>query len=304
VNALASGKRPVEGVRAAIVAECVAALDRLSSRPPSATDIHDTRKGLKKARAWLRLLRCGISARAFRTHNHALRDAARPLSEARDAQVLLETLDAILKRYRQPRGNRRFGRFARALREDRRAIRKQLVSSRTKLAASRRLLRDAKAALSRVRIASDDWNVIGASFAKVYAAARHGMHVARADPSPECLHEWRKRTKNFLYQLEMLEPLWPGVIEEWADQAHQLADYLGDDHDLAVLREAAKEKGGAFDDPAHLDALLALIDRRRKQLQDKAFLLGARLYEPRVERLRARFEKYWRLWLENERPDP
>ena len=78
----------------------------------------------------------------------------------------------------------------------------------------------------------------------------------------------------------MLEPLWPGVVGEWADQAHHLADYLGDDHDLWVLREAARKKRDAFHVPADLDALVALIDRRRKQLQDKAWLLGARLYEP------------------------
>ena len=96
----------------------------------------------------------------------------------------------------------------------------------------------------------------------------------------------------------MLEPLWPGVVGEWADQAHQLADYLGDDHDLWVLREAARKKSNDFPVPADLDVLRALIDRRRTQLQDKAWLLGARLYEPKPQRLHARLGKYWRLWNE------
>ena len=56
-------------------------------------------------------------------------------------------------------------------------------------------------------------------------------------------------------------------------------------------------------DSADLDALLALIDRRRRQLQDKARLLGARLYQPKPKRLHARMGKYWRLWDQAGRPD-
>ena len=79
-----------------------------------------------------------------------------------------------------------------------------------------------------------------------------------------------------------------------------LACYLGDDHDLWVLRETSKAKSA---DSADLDALLALIDRRRRQLQDKARLLGARLYEPKPRRFRARVGKCWRLWDQAGRPD-
>jgi len=237
----------------AIVEKCDEALDNVSGRAVSPEDIHTARKGLKKARAWLRLLRTGTDRDAYREQNHALRDAARPLSEGRDAQVLIETLHELLERYHEPARDRRFGRFERALRKDRRG--------------------------------------------------RKSLRTVHDDPSPESLHEWRKDTKNLWHQLQMLEPLWPGVIEEWADQAHQLADYLGDDHDLWVLREASKAKSGEFADAADLDALLALIDRRRSQLQDKARLLGARLYEPKPRRLRARIGKYWRLWGQAGRPD-
>ena len=58
----------------------------------------------------------------------------------------------------------------------------------------------------------------------------------------------------------------------------------------------ARKKSADFPVPADLDALLALIDRRRKQLQDKAWLLGARLYEPKPQRLHEQLGKYWQLW--------
>jgi CHAD domain-containing protein len=303
VSHLSSKKGPIGGVQKAIVGKCDEALDNLSGRTVSPEEIHTARKALKKARAWLRLLEPGIGGRAFREQNHALRDAARPLSEGRDAQVLIETLHNLLKRYHEPAAGRRVGRFERALQKDRRATQHRLTSSRAGVATTRRLLRRSKAALTRLPIKGQDWDVIGAGFEKVYARGHKNLRAACDDPTPESLHEWRKDAKNLWHELQMLEPLWPGVIEEWADQAHQLADYLGDDHDLWVLREASKAKSDDFADAADLDALLALIDRRRRQLQDKARLLGARLYEPKPRRLRARTGKYWRLWDQAGRPD-
>ena len=247
----------------------------------------------------------GDQPRAFRDHNHSLRDAARPLSEGRDAEVLIDTLHKLLKRYREPARDRRFGRFERALQKDRRVLQHRLMSSRTGIAASRRLLRRSRTALTRLRVQGMSWDVIGASFKRVYVRGRKNLRSARDNPAPESLHEWRKDTKNLWHHFQMLEPLWPGVVGEWADQAHQLADYLGDDHDLWVLREAASKKSSDFPVPADLDALLALIDRRRAQLQDKAWLLGARLYEPKPQRLLERLGKYWRLWNEAcSPPDP
>jgi CHAD domain-containing protein len=303
VSNLSAPKRATDDIRAAIVSKCDAALQSLSGRAVSAEDIHAARKALKKGRAWLRLLRAGISTRAFREHNHSLRDAARPLSEGRDAEVLIETLHKLLKRYHEPAQDRRFGGLESALQQERRVVHHRLMKSRTGIAASRRLLRRSKKALTRLRVQRQGWHVIGASFERVYRRGRENLRAARDNPAPELLHEWRKDTKNLWHQLQMLEPLWPGVVEEWADQAHQLADYLGDDHDLWVLREAAAKASADFPAPADLDALLALIDRRRAQLQNKAWLLGARLYEPKPRRLHARLGKYWRLWDEARHAD-
>src|SRR5262245_39422591 len=64
--------------------------------------VHQGRKLIKKARATLRLLRDSIPEPVFRRENHALRDIARPLSAARDASVLLDTLDRLERLYGQP----------------------------------------------------------------------------------------------------------------------------------------------------------------------------------------------------------
>src|SRR5205085_5914300 len=56
------------------------------------TPVHQTRKYLKRARAALRLVRKEIGRSLFRQQDHRLRDAARLISDVRDAEVRLETV--------------------------------------------------------------------------------------------------------------------------------------------------------------------------------------------------------------------
>ena len=79
------------------------------------------------------------------------------------------------------------------------------------------------------------------------------------------------------------------------DQAHKLADYLGDEHDLTVLRETALARHDCFSDEQTLPALLALIDRCQDALREKAIYLGLRLYEEKPKAFAARFGQYWKI---------
>ena len=87
---------------------------------------------------------------------------------------------------------------------------------------------------------------------EVYATGRESLRAARQTPTSERLHEWRKDTKYLWYDLQILEPLWPGVMTEWAAQAHRLSEYLGDDHDLAVLGNKQRQNRRHFVTPAIL----------------------------------------------------
>jgi hypothetical protein len=79
-----------------------------------------------------------------------------------------------------------------------------------------------------------------------------------------------------------------------AKQAHRLSDLLGDDHDLAVLREHVATTAFPAEDEATRTALLSLIDRRRASLQREALKLGARVYDRRPKRFARSVERDWR----------
>jgi CHAD domain-containing protein len=267
---------------------------------PNQTDdgsIHAARKDLKRARATLRLLRGALGKATYKKENVALRDAARPLSEARDGRVLLDALDSLLKHYGAPAANLPLDGFRRALSRRRAQVRKRVLGKRGPL-------RHVGNTLRKVLSRSDDWDVgrrgwsvLGPGLKRTYKKGREAFSRARARPTNESLHEWRKQTKYFWHQLQLFEPLGPGSqVAEAADLAHKVEDFLGDDHDLAILSERAEEAHDAFRDAAGRKALLTLIERRRAGLQQKALQLGLRLYEEPPADFTARIEKCWREW--------
>jgi CHAD domain-containing protein len=108
------------------------------------------------------------------------------------------------------------------------------------------------------------------------------MKAAVRGASDENLHEWRKRTKELRYQLELLSPLWPAAMKRRARRAKKLSDVLGDDHDLAVFRDLLRAELSASIPVDVVRKIHVLIELRRKELQTLAASIGGELLaEPR-----------------------
>jgi CHAD domain-containing protein len=270
------------------------AIEALASGAPSDESVHDARKELKRARATLRLLRDAIGDRAYRRENEALRDAARPLSVIRDSKVLLDTLNRLAERFRATEDLPPTEELRSVLRRQRAATRRAAFEGPRPFSAPRAALQEVVSRAERWRTGSGGWKVLGAGLRRVYGKGRKALVAAQADRTSAKLHEWRKQTKYLWHQLQLLEPLWPGMIGELADQTHRLADYLGDDHDLSVLRQKVIEIGGV--DQSERRALIRMIDVYRTELRDKAMVLGRRLFEETPADFAARFGRYWRDW--------
>jgi hypothetical protein len=89
------------------------------------------------------------------------------------------------------------------------------------------------------------------------------------------------------YHVRVLKPMWPELLGGLADELERLADYLSDNHDLAILRQALKN---------FPHALVGMIDQRRSQLQVEAQHLGARIYVEKPNDFARRFHRYWETW--------
>jgi CHAD domain-containing protein len=129
---------------------------------------------------------------------------------------------------------------------------------------------------------------------RIYGRGREAMRRARADPTDENLHQWRKRVKDLWHAEQIMRFASPKKMKKLAKRTHALSDVLGDDHDLAELRLSIERHGDRFDDHMAQDAQLAVIERRRTQLQRRAFGSGQKLHRRKPKRFVKGIERGWR----------
>lgn len=251
--------------------------------------IHDTRVTFKKLRALLRLTRVKHNVETFSHEDACFRDAGRCLSPVRDTTAMIEALDKLTERYSDQLEPDAFAELRKPFIRTRR---KQQAEKHKALAEAVRILESARSRVADWPIDDDGFSALHGGLRRVYKKGRANMEKVQADPTVEHLHEWRKRVKDLWYQVRLLTPLWPAMLKDLADEFGKLADYLSDDHDLAILRQALLQQPS--DERTQLEALMALIDQQRGELEVEAMRLGERLYVDRPNAFVRRFEVYWR----------
>ncbi len=263
------------------------ALDVLDARA-----IHETRKALKRLRALVGLLREDLGEPRFKREHAILRDAAGRLASARDAEVMVETLDALLQRH--PRKLAR----QRSLIE----LRKLLVAERA--AAAQRTLDDqaTRAEVLRelrgLRERARCWglpdrpgiSMVEHDLRRVYRQGRERKRLlARGKGGARELHEWRKRVKDLRYAAEILG------LRPLARRAEKLGDSLGEEHDLVVFAAQLPPPGQApFKGKRGRrarKALLGKIAQRRRRLRKRALHEGERLYRRKPKKFTRRVRR-------------
>jgi CHAD domain-containing protein len=288
--------RADEPVRSAIARCATEQLDGAVSELTEAADtdpaeaIHDARKAIKKARSLLRLAR-GAMPRDRRQHeNAALREVARSLSSARDADVMIASIDELSERFAGQLPSIAFGRIRAHLEARRSAARGQEDSQTT----GRRAAHELGAVRARVadwQLGTGGWQALESGLARSYTRGRNAFIGARLSGDTEALHAWRKRVKDLWYHERLLAPTCGPTVRGHAKDLDRLADLLGDDHDLALLgHELAEDEVPAAVD---IDAVRGLIGRRRAELQTEAARLGERVYAEKPKAFVRRMRRSW-----------
>jgi hypothetical protein len=267
------GERLADGMRRMALGQADLAIGLLERTANGVVDeraVHETRKALKRLRALLRLLRCELGEETLARETAALRDLAARLAGARDAEVRLATLQALIDCYPRRLGRRRgveklLGRLAA---EHERISRQTLAEPAVRL--------EVLAGLRAFRARASGWQLperhgtrlIEPGLERIYRQGRRRYRrVARGrGDRVATMHEWRKRVKDLRYAAEMLQWQEPsgeggdgrrkgmrkgkgkgkgkgkrkpgadaGELRRLARRADELGELLGDDHDLAML---------------------------------------------------------------------
>ncbi len=248
-----------------------------SARRISGKRVHDGRKAIKTARALLRLTRCGIDPAAYALENGALRDAGRLLSPLRDTRSLADALTRLSERH--PRHL-----VSTVVETMRVVLRTKAVRARREFARNRgrdqylQILQGCKRRVAHLSRSGDDAKTIAQSLARIYRAGRRAMPAARANPTSEALHEWRKQVKYLIGALERIQAAEGTGLKRTINRLRRLGEWLGDDHDLAMLAiECAAISPTILADERAAN-VAALIRRRRAALQVRSFELAREVY--------------------------
>ena len=279
-----------------IVAEQIdAAIDEVDDPDlDSHQTIHQVRKRCKKIRGVLRLVRPPMED-TYQRENAWFRDAARDLSALRDREAMIETYDLLLDSYAEQVARKDFAPIRRKL-----VRRRQQASDegelQQRLAGFRARMVTARERLKTWPVPKGGFKAVCPGLLKTYRRGRKAMEKVYLDPTTPGFHDWRKRAKYHRYHARLLRDLWPELMNPWRDSFEALSDLLGNDHDLAVLREELLAGSGAFGDRDRVQALVGLLDRHRGRLQEQARWLGERCYAEPPKRFRARLKTYWQAW--------
>jgi hypothetical protein len=273
-----------KGLKRVVGKELRSAIDALDDTEPSDEAIHEARKSIKKVRAALQLVGSEVeTADALK----GLRRASRLLSPVRDAKALVESAEAL------------FDEDSHAVPPATRAdVTHKLEREKTRLtqaAASDQAFTKARRSLRRVRrsMKSWKWQRVGASdlipeIRDHYKKARRRMRRVSGAADPEAFHGWRKRIKTLWYALRLLERR-VGVRRD-LKALGSLETWLGDDHNLVVLRAQMSSHVSSDAQRRHANHLQQLARRRQHELRRMAIALGRRVFDDGPKRFARRLK--------------
>lgn len=258
--------------------------------------VHRSRKRCKELRGLVRLVRPALGDR-YREANVTFRDAARVLSDYRDAHALLATFDDMVAVCCEDLPDGGLGPVRVELLRRATASTVALSGESEIVAEAIELIEDGRSQIDRWELDDDDseWAAIGSGIAKTYGRGVDALHSTFDDPTAEHFHELRKRAKYTWYHLQLIEATAPGVLGPLADRFHLLSDALGDAHDLAVLRAKIDSDPDMFGGHVVSERTSLFFGNAQSELERRAVSAARRLYAESPKRFVRRLGDYWRV---------
>jgi CHAD domain-containing protein len=312
-EALADGLRRMALEQADVVIVGLADADHGDARRA----VHEARKAIKRLRTIVGLLEGQLGRGGSARERDALSGAASLLAGARDAEVMLNTLEGLLARHSgQLAGKAGVASLRLQLAHDRDQAERRVLEPGNRLRVGDELRLFRGRAASWQLLERPGTGLVEDGLSRVYRQGRKRFRRAAAKRGGRMrtMHQWRKRVKDLRYSAEALQREMPAgrprrkasgpaatarAEAKWlrrlGRRADALGEVLGEEHDLAVLGEwIAAHGAGAGVGRATRRRLLKLIARRRRKLRRRALRAGRELYARKPARFVRRAAKAYR----------
>jgi CHAD domain-containing protein len=268
-------------IKASMMQYIIGSQALLSQQPiPDDRAIHDVRVMMKQHRAAVRLVRPLIDEPVYRREYIAGRETGRMIATWREASVLRKTVKALKKEHpelfmklwdnqkiqellRKPFKNwEEAGQQADTVKE---------VSSR---------LSKARYRIRFLGISEPDVHLLLEELERHYNAAATSYLACRTQTRPELLHEFRKKSKTFMYQLCYFRHLNPSAVKTLEKKLDSMTQNLGKYNDLAQVRSLTGCKLGAQGNSDVIDELAIVIRDKQDKYLMKVWPVAYRFFSP------------------------
>ncbi len=214
--------------------------------------IHKIRKVFKKIRALLKLIKYDLKDKeVYTTQNQFYKNASKVFSKARDNVVLVKTFKKIVKEF--------------DLDQDKYNVLVQYlepINTEEKFKMLKKQIKQMKKKLYLYQLKKKE-KPLKKSLKKIYKKLKKNKKKAYKTNSDADFHEWRKAVKNYMYQLKLLHKNFPKSAKKSIKKLEKLADILGFDHDITVLKSFILSKH------SH-DPMVKYLEKEQKYLRKKA----------------------------------
>lgn len=273
-------------LRRALVGEFSATADaardaaaKVDANPTAA--VHDYRKALRRARAVLALVADALPKSERRAVRHALQEARRAVSVARDHAVAPEVINGLaLDEVARDAANAAVANAKETMLPP--AELKQLLAEGAARAAAQ------VEALEAALPAQLDWDTVARGVQTTYDAARRARHAAKR--SKRQFHSWRRRTKELTYQLDVLAGFAGGHVTELAHEIEGVADTQSPAVDLVMVRDYIRTYGQGMA-PEAFDTLLHTLDTQLDDLMRDSRSAGRAAFKRKPKKFVRRLTK-------------
>lgn len=249
--------------------------------------LHELRKSFKKLRAILRLIRPLIMEENYQKNNVFYRDLGREISEVRDSTAILEALQQLKLSCHKNIDANEFNIPLRSLAHNRKKLENEFLQ-RKRLDYIRKQLQY-KLPEPVIGGAIQSFEQLLPGLKKIYKTGQQALHLSQTTRATEHLHDWRKKVKYLLYQLDIFLPVPPQLKRD----LDILSNLLGVDHDFSIIEKQIGNNMVEFESAPEQALLTALLSYRRNQLQTKALAKGQHFYQENPDVFVEKINTYW-----------
>lgn len=279
---------PVEkGFRRIAREQLDSSLAELAAPTADPESVHECRKSIKRLRALMRLAVGAIGTKKARRRTKALGEIGRLLSARRDQTVMFETIEKLADEF--PEAGVAFAPLKAAL-TARAGNQPERLDAETADRARGLLGAEAKK-IERLHFKHQGFAALAGGLETSYRKARKAIAYAYDEPTDENFHELRKAVQWHWRQMALLARAWPDEFAVRVNASRELSQWLGDDHDLAVLAAAVSAAPDMADEQK--ETAISICRRQQQVLRAKAEFRVKRLFSEKTRAFVKRAAAYW-----------